>query len=58
MIFVFMTQLILAILCRTSDMFINNSKANIGGHFKTRDEVMTELARVLGSGCDISVEPQ
>src|SRR5665647_1540285 len=38
------------------DMFINNPKANIGGHFKTRDEVMTELGRVLGPGCDISVE--
>lgn len=38
------------------DLFINNPKANIGGHFKTRDEVMTELGRVLGPGCDISVE--
>jgi len=38
------------------DLFINNPKANIGGKFKTRDEVMTELGRVLGPGCDISVE--
>ena len=38
------------------DLFINNPKANIGGKFKTRDEVMTELGKILGPGCDISVE--
>lgn len=38
------------------DLFINNPKANIGHAFNTRDEVMTELARILGPGCDISVE--
>jgi len=38
------------------DLFINNPKANVGGKFKTRDEVMTELGRILGPGCDISVE--
>lgn len=38
------------------DLFINNPKANIGGKFKTRDEVMEELGRVLGPGADISVE--
>ncbi len=38
------------------DLFINNPKANVGGVFKTRDEVMTELGRILGPGCDISVE--
>lgn len=38
------------------DLFINNPKANVGGKFKTRDEVMSELGRVLGAGCDISVE--
>ena len=38
------------------DMFINNPKANIGGKFKTRDEVMEEIGRVLGPGVDISVE--
>jgi hypothetical protein len=38
------------------DLFINNPKANIGGHFKTRDEVMLEIGRTLGPGCDISVE--
>lgn len=38
------------------DLFINNPKANIGNKFKTRDEVMAEIGKVLGSGCDISVE--
>lgn len=38
------------------DLFINNPKANVGGLFKTREEVMGELGRILGSGCDISVE--
>ncbi len=38
------------------DLFINNPKANVGGLYKDRDEVMAELGRVLGPGCDISVE--
>lgn len=38
------------------DLFINNPKANIGNKFKTRDEVMVEIGRILGPGCDISVE--
>lgn len=38
------------------DLFINNPKANIGNQFKTRDEVMEEIGRVLGPGADISVE--
>ena len=38
------------------DLFINNPKANIGNKFKTRDEVMVELGRILGPGVDISVE--
>lgn len=38
------------------DLFINNPKANVGGKYKTRDEVMTELGNILGPGCDISVE--
>lgn len=38
------------------NLFINNPAANIHGEFKTRDEVMTEIARLLGPGCDISVE--
>jgi Transaldolase/Fructose-6-phosphate aldolase len=38
------------------DLFINNPKANVGKKFKTRDEVMQEIGRILGPGCDISVE--
>ncbi len=38
------------------DLFINNPKANVGNQFKTREEVMSEIGRVLGPGCDISVE--
>ena len=38
------------------DLFINNPKANVDGKFKTRDEVMAEIGRILGPGCDISVE--
>jgi hypothetical protein len=38
------------------DLFINNSKANVGNKYKTRDEVMQEIGRILGPGCDISVE--
>ncbi len=38
------------------DLFINNPKANVDHKFNTRDEVMAELGRVLGAGCDISVE--
>ena len=38
------------------DLFINNPKANVGGRYKTRDEVMEEIGRILGPGCDISVE--
>lgn len=38
------------------DLFINNPKANINNQFKTREEVMEEIGRILGPGCDISVE--
>lgn len=38
------------------NLFINNPEANIGGRFKTRDEVMLEIGNILGAGCDISVE--
>lgn len=38
------------------DLFINNPKANVDHKFNTRDEVMAELGRILGPGCDISVE--
>lgn len=38
------------------DLFINNPKANVGNIYKNRDEVMEEIGRILGPGCDISVE--
>lgn len=38
------------------DLFINDPEANVGNQFKNRDEVMTEIGRILGPGCDISVE--
>ena len=38
------------------DMFINNPEANVGGKFKTLEEVMEALGDILGPGCDISVE--
>ncbi len=38
------------------DLFLHDPKANVGGHFRDRDEVMTEIGRILGPGCDISVE--
>ena len=38
------------------DLFINNPNANVGGRFKTIEEVITEIGRVLGPGCDVSVE--
>ena len=31
-------------------------QANVGHKFKTRNEVMSEIANILGPGCDISVE--
>ena len=38
------------------DLFLNNPDANIGGHFSTLEEVLTELGRILGPGVDMSVE--
>ncbi len=38
------------------DLFLNNPKANVGNKFHTREEVIAELGRILGPGCDISVE--
>ena len=38
------------------DLFLNDPEANVGGAFGTIDEVLAELARVLGPGCDMSVE--
>lgn len=38
------------------DQFLNNPKANVGGQFKDRYEVLAELGRIVGPGVDISVE--
>lgn len=38
------------------DLFINNPEANVGHKYHTRDEVMQDIADLLGPGCDISVE--
>ena len=38
------------------DLFINDPKANACHRFNTRDELMGELEKILGPGCDISVE--
>ena len=37
-------------------LFISNPRANVGNTYKSRDEVMEEIGRILGTGCDISVE--
>ncbi len=36
--------------------FLNNPKANANGEFKDRFEVLAELKKLVGPGCDISVE--
>ncbi len=38
------------------NQFINNPDANTGGKYKNRDEVMEDIGKILGPGCDISVE--
>lgn len=38
------------------DLFLNNPEANVGNRFRDRDEVMTGIGKILGPGCDISVE--
>jgi hypothetical protein len=38
------------------DLFINNPAANVGDKYRSRDEVMSEIGRILGPGSDISVE--
>lgn len=38
------------------DLFINDPTKNVGNKYKNRDEVMEEIGRILGPGCDISVE--
>ena len=38
------------------DRFLNNEKANIDHRFHTREEVLSEIIKVVGPGVDISVE--
>jgi len=38
------------------DLFLNNPNANVGNKFTTREEVVAEIGRILGPGCDVSVE--
>lgn len=38
------------------NQFINNPAANVGGKYKTRDEVLKDIGDIVGPGCDISVE--
>jgi len=38
------------------DLFINDPAANVDSRFGTLEEVLTELGRILGPGCDMSVE--
>ena len=38
------------------DRFLNNEKANVNHLFRTREDVLTEICRIVGSGVDISVE--
>ena len=38
------------------DLFINDPRANVDHKFDTLEEVMTELGKILGPGCDMSIE--
>ncbi|MGE0218310.1 hypothetical protein [Mycolicibacterium sp.] len=38
------------------DLFLNNPDANVGGQFGSLEEVLGEIADVVGPGCDVSVE--
>ncbi|WP_213455565.1 transaldolase family protein [Rhizomonospora bruguierae] len=38
------------------DLFLNNPRANRDRRFASFDEVLVEICRLLGPGCDISVE--
>ena len=38
------------------DLFLSDPAKNVGGAFKDRDDVMTEIARILGPGADMSLE--
>lgn len=54
-----LARLVANLTCNPSiiwDLFLSDPAANVGGVFKDRDEVVTEIARILGPGCDMSVE--
>lgn len=38
------------------DLFINNPEANVGNRFASLEEVITEIAGLVGPGVDVSVE--
>ncbi|MEU8804338.1 transaldolase family protein [Spirillospora sp. NPDC048819] len=38
------------------DLFLNDPTKNVNREYKTIDEVIGEVARILGPGCDVSVE--
>lgn len=38
------------------DLFLNDPSKNVGREFETIEEVLTEVAGILGPGCDVSVE--
>ncbi|OJV57998.1 MAG: transaldolase [Cellulomonas sp. 73-145] len=38
------------------DLFLSDPTKNVGGAFRDRDEVLVEIARILGPGADMSVE--
>lgn len=38
------------------DLFLNDPTKNVDGRYRDLDEVLGEVARILGAGCDISVE--
>lgn len=38
------------------DLFLSDPTKNVGGVFRDRDEVLVEIARILGPGADMSVE--
>lgn len=38
------------------DLFLSDPTKNVGGAFEDRDDVMTEIARILGPGSDMSLE--
>lgn len=38
------------------DLFLSDPTKNVGGTFRDRDELLVEIARILGPGADMSVE--